>query len=307
MRQSIRRAAGLAAGLLLTAGLLGGCARLLERSYSVTEPYADRYWDSSAEDTLRAETYQDLVNSMLLLIEQKAEEGVIRCYDEAEEYQQALLARSEVRQETMLGSYLLKELRLSYEGGSGYSTVTCQMTYREDAEDISALMPISDSQSLVDLLRLAVREDYEKLAAHFTYEPPREDVIAAVESLWQELCAGEEETAAESVLSSEELPSGSEADPETDTAPVPEIEAEAAPEPEPEPESEPEPAPEPEASGDPASGDSPASGGAPAAGSAPPAIDPVPEEPVFPPCPWTIRFYPDKEMIAIVEILLTAP
>ena len=28
-------------------------------------------------------------------------------------------------------------------------------------------MPISDSQSLVDLLRLAVREDYEKLAAHF--------------------------------------------------------------------------------------------------------------------------------------------
>ena len=83
------------AWLLLAACLLTGCAALLERSYSVVEPYADRYWDSSAEDTLRAETYQDLVNSMLLLIEQKAEEGVIRCYDEAEEYQQALAARGE--------------------------------------------------------------------------------------------------------------------------------------------------------------------------------------------------------------------
>lgn len=205
MKASIRRAAGLALCLVMTAGLLGGCARLLERSYGITEPYADRYWDSSAEDTLRAETYQDLVNSLLLLVEQKAEEGVIRCYGEAEEYEQVLAARREVRQETMLGSYLLKELQLDHEKGSGYSTVTCQMTYREDAEDLGALMPISDSQSLVDLLRLAVREDYEKLAAHFTYEPSREDVAAAVESLWQEICRSEmEELAALSV--DEEVP-----------------------------------------------------------------------------------------------------
>ena len=90
MKASIRRTAGLALCLAMTAGLLCGCARLLERSYGITEPYADRYWDSSAEDTLRAETYQDLVNSLLLLVEQKAEEGVIRCYGEAEEYEQVL-------------------------------------------------------------------------------------------------------------------------------------------------------------------------------------------------------------------------
>ena len=214
MKASIRRAAGLALCLAMTAGLLGGCARLLERSYGITEPYADRYWDSSAEDTLRAETYQDLVNSLLLLVEQKAEEGVIRCYGEAEEYEQVLAARREVRQETMLGSYLLKELQLDHEKGSGYSTVTCRMTYREDAEDLGALMPISDSQSLVDLLRLAVREDYEKLAAHFTYEPSREDVAAAVESLWQEICRSEmEELAALSVdeeVLEEGIPEGEE-------------------------------------------------------------------------------------------------
>lgn len=293
MRQSIRRAAGLAAGLLLTAGLLGGCARLLERSYSVTEPYADRYWDSSAEDTLRAETYQDLVNSMLLLIEQKAEEGVIRCYDEAEEYQQALLARSEVRQETMLGSYLLKELRLSYEGGSGYSTVTCQMTYREDAEDISALMPISDSQSLVDLLRLAVREDYEKLAAHFTYEPPREDVIAAVESLWQEICRSEMEE--DALLSVDEDKAETEPEGEDNAAQDPDGNGSE------EGLQEGKAGPEEDAAPD---GEAPAEGrSVPEDGS---GEEPPPEDPViaYPPCPWLIRFYPNQETAEIVEVLL---
>ncbi len=290
MKASIRRAAGLALCLVMTAGLLGGCARLLERSYGITEPYADRYWDSSAEDTLRAETYQDLVNSLLLLVEQKAEEGVIRCYGEAEEYEQVLAARREVRQETMLGSYLLKELQLDHEKGSGYSTVTCQMTYREDAEDLGALMPISDSQSLVDLLRLAVREDYEKLAAHFTYEPSREDVAAAVESLWQEICRSEmEELAALSV--DEEVPE--EGAPEGEEGVVPEESGEGGAEAPPE---EQEAAPPEEEAVDSET----------AEGEDGEAVEPPPEEPVieYPPCPWSIRFYPNQETAEIVEVLL---
>ena len=290
MKASIRRAAGLALCLAITAGLLGGCARLLERSYGITEPYADRYWDSSAEDTLRAETYQDLVNSLLLLVEQKAEEGVIRCYGEAEEYEQVLAARREVRQETMLGSYLLKELQLDHEKGSGYSTVTCQMTYREDAEDLGALMPISDSQSLVDLLRLAVREDYEKLAAHFTYEPSREDVAAAVESLWQEICRSEmEELAALSV--DEEVPE--EGVPEGEEGVVPEESGEGGAEAPPE-EQEDMPPEEEAVDGEAAEGEDGET------------VEPPPEEPVieYPPCPWSIRFYPNQETAEIVEVLL---
>lgn len=290
MKASIRRAAGLALCLAMTAGLLGGCARLLERSYGITEPYADRYWDSSAEDTLRAETYQDLVNSLLLLVEQKAEEGVIRCYGEAEEYEQVLAARREVRQETMLGSYLLKELQLDHEKGSGYSTVTCQMTYREDAEDLGALMPISDSQSLVDLLRLAVREDYEKLAAHFTYEPSREDVAAAVESLWQEICRSEmEELAALSV--DEEVPE--EGAPEGEEGVVPEESGEGGAEAPPEEQEDLSPEEE-------------AVDGEAAVGEDGEAVEPPPEEPVieYPPCPWSIRFYPNQETAEIVEVLL---
>ena len=173
--------------LLLTCLLLTGCGALLERSYSVVEPYADRYWDSAAEDTLRAENHQDLVNSLLMLVEERAEEGTIRCYGAANSYLQAQSACREVSEETALGSYLLSSLTFDYANSAGYSALTCRMTYREDAEDPASLMTLSDSQSLVDLLRLAVREELEKQTARFPYNTPREEVTGAVERLWREL------------------------------------------------------------------------------------------------------------------------
>lgn len=262
--------------LLAACLLLSGCAALLERSYSAVDPYSDRYWDSSAEDTLRAESHQDLVTSILMLIEQRAEEGVIRCYGEANAYGEAASARDEVRRETVLGAYLLREIRFAYESGTGYSTVTFRMTYREGAEDVDSIMTLSDTQSLVDLLRLAVREEHEKLTAWFTYDTPRQDVEAAVESLWQELCraAWEEETADASDQAgggSAGEEAGQESggqEPETPAEDAPEDGAEAP---------------------DPASGE-----------------DQPPEEPeiTYPPCPWTIRFYPSQETVEIVEIIL---
>ena len=173
--------------LLLTCLLLNGCGALLERSYSVVEPYADRYWDSAAEDTLRAENHQDLVNSLLMLVEERAEEGTIRCYGAANSYLQAQSACREVSEETALGSYLLSSLTFDYANSAGYSALTCRMSYREDAEDPASLMTLSDSQSLVDLLRLAVREELEKQTARFPYNTPREEVTGAVERLWREL------------------------------------------------------------------------------------------------------------------------
>lgn len=282
MKSVFRKFYGILACLTVSACLLSGCAGLLERSYSVLEPYADRYWDSSAEDTLRAESYQDLVNSMLLLIEQHAEEGVIRCYGEVGEYPKALAARSEVQRETKLGSYLLKNFQLSFEEGVNYNTLTCKIIYRDDAEDVDSLMTLSDTQSLVDLLRLAVREEHEKLTALFAYDTPREDVIAAVESFWQELCRSEMEENA--VPDSENLPAleddgnlmaVGETPPETAGDPAPDAE---------EPEDVPEDVLE-----------------------VPDEALPLAQEDppvVYPPCPWEIRFYPDQDTAEIVEVLL---
>lgn len=252
--------------LLAACLLLSGCSALLERSYSVVEPYADRFWETGVEDTLKAESYQDLVNTLLMLVEERAEEGVIRFYAESGEnvYELAREASREVREETMLGSYLLRSLTFTGEPAENYCTLTYQLKYRADAEDPDSIMTLSDSQSLVDLLRLAVREGHGKLTARFTYDMPREEVAAAVETLWQELCLGEEEPAS--------------ADPAEETDPTGENQS---------------------GSGDQAE-DVP-----PADGETTEALGSAAEEPVrLPPCPWEIVFYPDMESAGIVEILL---
>lgn len=166
---------------------LTGCAVLLERSSSVVEPYTDRYWETGAEDTLRAENHQELVNTLLLLVEERAEEGIIRCYTDQNAYFLGYTASEEVMKETVLGSYLLDSLDFTYELGDGYCTLTYKMTYREDAESVEGLMRLSDCQSLADLLRVALREGHQKLTARFVYKTPRDDISAAVEALWQEL------------------------------------------------------------------------------------------------------------------------
>ena len=97
-------------GLLALVLALSGCASLLERDYSVVEPYADSYWDTE-EDALRAESYQELVNSLLMLVEQRSEEGTIRFYTDSDApYSQVVEASREVREETALGAYLVEEM-----------------------------------------------------------------------------------------------------------------------------------------------------------------------------------------------------
>ena len=66
---------------------LSGCGGnvVLERSYSVSTPHSEVYWENEGADTLRADSYQDLVNALLLLLGEHSEEGTVRIYgnDEA--------------------------------------------------------------------------------------------------------------------------------------------------------------------------------------------------------------------------------
>lgn len=291
--------------LMLAVSLtLSGCTSLLERSYSSVEPYTARYWDSGAEDTLKAESYQDLVNSLLMLIEQRSEEVVIRYYapDGADSYAQAVRAKHEVQNETLLGSYLLSSLTIIYSNNDGYCTLTYNMTYREDVQDPSALMALTDSQSLVDLLRLAVREGHASLTAQFISKISREEVLEAVTSLWQELYLDELET---SGALKPQLPEDSETDltnpplEDTSGAETGDGSSEEQGETEQNPDESSTDAEDPPSENpedDPENGENAESGDQP--------VEPL--EPVieFPPCPWEIIFYPDANTAEIVEIVL---
>ena len=97
----------LAAALcLLCSGCGGG---LLEREWSSVTPHSAGYWENGDKDTLRADSYQDAVNAILMLVANHAERGVVRCYfgSDAEYAELAAEACNEVQQETDLGAYLL--------------------------------------------------------------------------------------------------------------------------------------------------------------------------------------------------------
>ena len=73
-----KRVWALAAALLMLP--LTGCGSLLNRDYSVTEPHSSSYYESEDRSVLRAESYQDLVNALLVLISGGAKEGTIWLY-----------------------------------------------------------------------------------------------------------------------------------------------------------------------------------------------------------------------------------
>ena len=250
-------------------------------------------------------------SSLLLLVAERSEEGVIRYYTEGNAYSLALQATWEVREDTMLGSYLLEDLSFRYETGEeGVCTLTYELIYREDAEDVDSLMVLSDSQSLVDLLRLAIREGHDRLTARFAYDMPREDVEAAVAAMWREVCLGSAE---------EPLPPETAAGEETDPTQPPE--EGDAPEESPQEASPGEvPAPEEPAAEAPpelvqeasaqeetvpeGTGEGPGGETQPVSGEAPGAEEETPPVPEIPPCPWELRYYPDQDAAELVEVLL---
>ena len=72
---------GLLWGALLFLLLLTGCNSLLEQDYGSVEPHANRYWEESAgSDILRAESDQDLLNTLMLLVKEHRDSGTLRLY-----------------------------------------------------------------------------------------------------------------------------------------------------------------------------------------------------------------------------------
>ena len=53
---------------------------LLDREYRVTKEHSDRYWESESADILRAESYDDVVSDLLILIGRHTESATLRLY-----------------------------------------------------------------------------------------------------------------------------------------------------------------------------------------------------------------------------------
>ena len=169
---------------------LAGCGdRLLERSYSSVVPHSAAYWENQDADTLRAENYQDLVNALLLLLDAHSEDGVVRIYGDApNKAAMASEACVEVQKETPIGAYLLDYITYDGKTESAYYELTVRFGYRRTAEEQSAIVNVTSTEALPDLLRAAIAEERSAVAIRVGYfGTGRAGVLALVAAVHDEV------------------------------------------------------------------------------------------------------------------------
>ena len=172
---------------------LSGCGNIvLERSYSVSAPHSEVYWENEGADTLRADSYQDLVNALLLLLGEHSEEGTVRIYSEDDAAAMAEQACKEVQEETALGAYLLDYISYTDTQERGYYEMQVRLGYRRTAEEQASIVTATSTEALPDLLRLTAREGaLSRIAVRFTYfTSDRDGIRDMVRSVQEEVDPG---------------------------------------------------------------------------------------------------------------------
>ena len=185
-----------AAGLAL--GLLTGCASLLERSYTTSEPHSSKFWESEAAATLRAENRQDMVNDLLILIGQHTETASLRLYnfpdeqtalEELEAAGEAMENASlEVQQDTPLGAYAAEYITYVSQPQRSCFEADLQIGYRRTAEQMQTIVSASSVSALGDLLEAALDGGRTELVVRMGYwqADSREKVAQEVQQVRQE-------------------------------------------------------------------------------------------------------------------------
>ena len=179
--------------MLASSMLLSGCASLLEREYSTVEPHTEKFWESEAAGTLRAENRQDIVNDLLILISQHTEKATLRLYNYTDDVNVAEIlqqATDEVRRETPMGAYAVEYITSSATSQRGYYEVELSIGYRRSAEQVKAVVNATSAEAVYNLLEGALEAGKTELAVRVGYW--EEDSREAVETAMAELRAERE-------------------------------------------------------------------------------------------------------------------
>lgn len=174
---------------------LAGCS-LLERGYSSVNRHEYSYYESTEKDVLQPETYQDLVNALLVLVDDHAAEGTIWLSsdgDVANPEEAIEQACQEVQRETPMGAYAVEYITYTVsQDNRAYSEIKLALGYRRTETQVKAIVHATSISALHTLLTAAVESDAAELVVQMGYfkdqaQEVRDIVVqVAVEQLGEE-------------------------------------------------------------------------------------------------------------------------
>ena len=159
---------------LLLCGVLGltGCGSFLERQWYEVKNHSSSYYEGSGRDVLQADTYQDLVNDILILVGNHTEEGTIRLYCSQEGLdanEAANDACQEVEHDTPVGSYAVEYLQYTVDDSArNYSEIVVTIGYRRTEQQLTGIVHATNISALRDLLADAAAQGLTELAVQFS-------------------------------------------------------------------------------------------------------------------------------------------
>ena len=177
---------------------LTGCS-LLERSYSSVERYSSSYYESEDRDVLQPETYQELVNALLVLVDQHAAEGTIWLTpgdDELTPEQAIEQACQEVQRETPMGAYAVEYITYTVsQDNRPYSEIKLALGYRRTEEQVKSIVHATSISALHALLTAAAETSAEELVVQVGYfQDQAQEVRDIAVQVEQEVLDAEEPT-----------------------------------------------------------------------------------------------------------------
>ena len=178
--------------ILFSCLLLTGCAPLLDREYRIVELHSSKFWEDDADDVLRAESYQDIVNDLLLLVGEYQQQATLRLYsDDSEATVAAELERAaaEVQKDTPLGAYAVEYITTESSRERGYYEIHVRIGYNRTRDQMKAIVNATSTAALEPLLTAAMESGRKSLAVRIGYwnegdEGKVSDAMLRVEKEW---------------------------------------------------------------------------------------------------------------------------
>ncbi len=163
---------------LVAAMLLTGCSSMLTREYGSVEPHSATLVSDGDTNTLRAESYQDVVNGLIYFINRGAESGSIR-FDGEEPDVRSLLDEAclEVVQEDPLGAYAVEYIKYNVAPIVGSYEADVHITYRRSREQVAAIADATGTSAIRSELSEALAAFSPEVVLRISYFEEDEDYL----------------------------------------------------------------------------------------------------------------------------------